>query len=118
MGNLEYAWSLAAEMAADDEAVSSLRDALDLAAALIKLSRQVPAHSCPELATALLHSSTESLKARVQRLFAWDRGHSSRPSGSAWWYTLPPVVVGTLGVVMTYPSVLAHMHSLTEWLVR
>ena len=63
-------------MAADDEAVSSFRDALDLAAALIKLSRQAPAQPCAELATALLHSSTESLKVRVQRLFIWN---SARP---------------------------------------
>ena len=37
MTKLEYAWSQFAEMAADDEAVTSFRDALDLAAALISL---------------------------------------------------------------------------------
>jgi len=118
MTNLEYAWSQAAEMAADDEAVSSFRDALDLAAALIKLSRQAPVQPCAELATALLHSSTESLKARVQRLFAWDTAHTARNTRSSWWYVLPPALIAALSVAMTYPSVLAHMHILTEWLVQ
>ena len=39
MADLENAWSEATEMAADDGAVSSVSEALDLAAAVIKLSR-------------------------------------------------------------------------------
>ena len=118
MSALEYAWSQAAEMAADDDAVSSFRDALDLAAALIKLSRQSPAQPSAELATALLHSSTESLKARVQRLFAWDAVHAPQKSSSSWWYVLPPVVGLLLGLVMAYPTLISHMHTFTEWLVQ
>jgi len=118
MTPLEYAWSQAAEMAADDEAVSSFRDALDLAAALIKLSRQAPAQPTAELATALLHSSTELLKSRVQRLFAWDTAHTLRNQRSSWWYALPPVVAIAVGVALMYPAALSHMHSLTEWLVQ
>jgi len=52
MRYLEYSWSLAAEMAADDEAVSSVRDALDLAAALSSSPgrlRPNPAQNCPRL---------------------------------------------------------------------
>jgi Zn-dependent protease with chaperone function len=117
MRELEYSWSLAAEMAADDEAVSSFRDALDLAAALIKLSRQAPAQPCAELATALLHSSTESLKARVERLFVWNSQHPLRNSHT-WWYAAPLVVAAVVGIAMAYPAMLANMHALTEWLVQ
>ena len=118
MRDLEYSWSLAAEMAADDEAVSSLRDALDLAAALIKLSRQAPAQPCAELATALLHSSTESLKARVERLFTWKNVRPAEDSRHAWWYAAPPMLATAIAIALSYPWVLAHMHVLTEWLVQ
>ena len=118
MTALEYSWSQAAEMAADDEAVLSFRDALDLAAALIKLSRQAPAQPTAELATALLHSSTELLKARVQRLFAWDSAHSLQNQRSSWWYGMPPIAAIALGLAVMDPSALTHMHSLTEWLVQ
>jgi beta-lactamase regulating signal transducer with metallopeptidase domain len=47
MAKLENAWSHAAELAADDAAVSSQRDAVDLAAALVKLSRLVPIEVAP-----------------------------------------------------------------------
>jgi Zn-dependent protease with chaperone function len=118
MRDLEYSWSLAAEMAADDEAVSSFRDALDLAAALIKLSRQAPAQPCAELATALLHSSTESLKVRVQRLSIWNTARPAPNSQNPWWYAAPPIFAAFLAITMSYPWVLAHMHVLTEWLVQ
>ena len=39
MGSIESAWREAAELAADDAAVTNRQEALDLAAALIKLSR-------------------------------------------------------------------------------
>ena len=49
MAKLESAWSEAAELAADDAAVSNLNDAVDLAAALVKLSRLVPVEAAPDL---------------------------------------------------------------------
>jgi len=45
MSRLEAAWCEAEEMAADDAAVASVGDALDLASALIKLSRLAPVAS-------------------------------------------------------------------------
>jgi Zn-dependent protease with chaperone function len=47
LSKLDSAWSQAAELAADDAAVSSVNDALDLAAALVKLSRLVPVEAAP-----------------------------------------------------------------------
>jgi Zn-dependent protease with chaperone function len=117
MAGLECAWSDAAEMAADDAAVSSLSDALDLAAALIKLSRLAPVQPSAALATALLQSSSASLRIRVQRLFAW----SSRPvtfSQTTSRYLLPSLLGSLLCLAAGYSSVLAGMHAATEWLVR
>jgi Zn-dependent protease with chaperone function len=115
MADLERAWSEETEMAADDAAVSTFQDALDLAAALIKVSRLGPTESSSELTMALLHSST-ALSARVQRLVKWEKRQKPR-TRSGWWYALP--VVATLaGVVMAYGSALTQMHVVTEWLVR
>src|SRR5262249_22093154 len=71
MTDLESTWAQETEMAADDAAVSNVRDALDLAAALIKVSRLGAIESSGELTTALLHSST-ALSTRVQRLVSWN----------------------------------------------
>jgi Zn-dependent protease with chaperone function len=116
MADLEYAWSEETEMAADDAAVSSFYDALDLAAALIKVSRLGPIESSGELTTALLHSST-ALSTRVQRLVAWDKVHKPQTQGR-WLYALPAAAATVIGVVATYGAVLIQMHAVTEWLVR
>jgi hypothetical protein len=115
MADLEHAWSEETEMAADDAAVSSFRDALDLAAALIKVSRLGPIQSSGELTTALLHSST-ALSTRVQRLVTWNKAQKPQ-TYRRWQYALPAVATA-IGVVVTYGSVLARMHAVTEWLVR
>jgi Zn-dependent protease with chaperone function len=116
MADLEWAWSEQTEMAADDAAVSSFQDALDLAAALIKVSRLGPTESCSELTMALLHSST-ALSARVQRLVRWEKRHMPR-ARDPWWYALPLVAATAIGVVMIYGPALTQMHAVTEWLVR
>jgi Zn-dependent protease with chaperone function len=116
MADLERAWSEQTEMAADDAAVSNFQDALDLAAALIKVSRLGPAESSSELTMALLHSST-ALSARVQRLVRWEKRQLPR-ARDPWWYALPLVAATAIGVVMIYGPALAQMHTVTEWLVR
>ena len=116
MSKLESAWSEHTEMAADDAAVSCFRDALDLAAALIKVSRLGPLESA-ELTTALLHSST-ALSARIRRLFTW--GHVQEPAthNRNWLYMLPAATGTTICLIATYGSMLTRMHTVTEWLVR
>jgi Zn-dependent protease with chaperone function len=116
MADLEQAWSEETEMAADDAAVSSFRDALDLAAALIKVSRLGRIESPGELTMALLHSST-ALSARVQRLVAWDKAQTPQSAGT-WFYALPAAAATVIGVVAIYGSALTQMHAVTEWLVR
>jgi Zn-dependent protease with chaperone function len=116
MADLERAWSEQTEMAADDAAVSSFQDALDLAAALIKVSRLGPTESSSELTMALLHSST-ALSARVQRLVRWEKRQIPRAQ-EPWWYALPLVAATAIGVAMVYGPALTQMHAVTEWLVR
>lgn len=114
---LETAWSEAAEMAADDAAVSSSREALDLASALIKLSR-LPAAPVPGLSTALLQGAGALLNARVERLIAWKRDATVRPLRPLPWYVVPTILGSIFCVVMSYGFVLSRMHDVTEWLVR
>ena len=115
MAELEHAWSEETEMAADDAAVSSFNDALDLAAALIKVSRLGAVESSGELTMALLHSST-ALRARVQRLVAWDR--AQKPQSQRRWFFILPSAAAILVAAVTYGTVLTQMHAITEWLVR
>jgi len=114
MRGLESAWSEMSEMAADDAAISSSSEALDLAAALIKLSRFAPVQASCALTSALLPGTTASLTARVRRLFNWTdrRNRETAP------YVLPVAVVIGLLAVLTYGPLLTGMHAMTEWLVR
>jgi len=117
MGSLERAWTEQTELAADDAAVSCFGDALDLAGALIKVSRLNPSKAQAALTTGLLHSST-ALGARVQRLVSWENHPVSAPDSTHWRYTLPSVTGTLFLVVSTYSSVLTGLHAVTEWLVR
>jgi beta-lactamase regulating signal transducer with metallopeptidase domain len=117
MADLESAWREATEMAADDAAVSSASEALDLAAAVIKLSRLLPQQPAVELTTALVHSPAESVNARVTRLVAWTEPPQTPASGYSWRYALcAAATLATLAV--TYSGLLVRVHELTEWLVR
>jgi Zn-dependent protease with chaperone function len=115
MGALERAWLQAAEMAADGEAVSSLKEALDLASALIKLSRFSAVCAAPELSTGLVDSPAASVDARVKHLIAWrDQRPSTRPPYQ--WYL--PALGTVVCLAISYSTALAGMHEVTEWLVR
>lgn len=117
MAQLEREWSEQAELAADDAAVSSCDEALDLAAALIKVSR-LNAAPPAALTTGLLHSST-ALHLRVKRLFSWSENQNGSRSGggSRWGVALFAAATFTV-IVTTYGSTLSQLHSVTEWLVR
>jgi beta-lactamase regulating signal transducer with metallopeptidase domain len=117
MAELESAWREATEMAADDAAVASASEALDLAAAVIKLSRLAPLEAPAELTTALAHSPAESLNARVARLIAWtERPHDAPGYSLGYALCAAAAVVSTL--VLTYSELLVRVHTATEWLVR
>jgi len=115
MVKLESAWSEASELAADDAAVSSQSDAVDLAAALVKLSRLVPVEAAPVCAIGFV---TSSVSERVARLLAWDEANKARRVRIRTWFVIPPVVAASLLVTIAYGPVLALTHEMTEWLVR
>ena len=116
MSELEAAWVEASEMTADDAAVSNAREALDLAAALVKVSRLAVLEPPVELTAALVRGPVATMNARVERLIAWTERVPS--GGNFRWYG----VVAILGMVTvfagTYGHLLAGMHEATEWLVR
>lgn len=116
MASLERAWSEAVELAADDHAVSSLGEALDLASALVKLSRLVPVEAPPAFTMGLVNAPG-SVSARVERLLAWN-GSATQLHASFRWYALPPILGSLLCIVAVYGHALTLMHQVTEWLVR
>lgn len=118
MAGLERAWREAAEMAADDAAVSSASEALDLAAAVIKLSRLASLQPAGELTTGLVHSPAESVNARVARLVAW-KEHRAHPADRlSAVYALCAAATAIVLLGATYGTLLIRMHAATEWLVR
>ena len=110
MAPLEVAWREASETAADEAAVTSSNQAVDLAAALIKLAR-LGAGPAADFSTALIDSSR--VAARVERLMAWDE---TRRFSFA--YVMVPILATFGAGMMVYGTMLAHTHALTEWLVR
>ncbi|HEY4840353.1 MAG TPA: M56 family metallopeptidase [Terriglobales bacterium] len=115
MAKLESAWSQAAELAADDAAVSSQRDALDLAAALVKLSRLVPVTAPPVCSAGFVAGSVSQ---RIERLLAWDEASKARRVHIRTWFVIPFAVAVSLLVSVAHGPVLAFTHEITEWLVR
>jgi len=118
MAELETAWNEATEMAADEAAVSNVSEALDLAAAVIKLSRLASLQPPGELTTALVHSPAKSVNARVERLISWKE--RSRNPSSAYFtgYSLCAVAAVLAALAISYHPLLLGMHAATEWLVR
>lgn len=116
MGELESAWVEASEMAADDAAVSNTHEALDLAAALLKVSRLAPMEEPVELTAALVRSPAAVMRARVERLIAWSDELPSQ-SRQRWpWMLLSAGLIAAFAVA--YGHLLLGMHAATEWLVR
>jgi Zn-dependent protease with chaperone function len=111
MSGLEKAWREASELAADDAAVANRQDALDLAAALIKLSSSSKQWLEPVLASGLV-SGSSSIGARVQRLLDWKRPRLPR----RWpWAVFGCAMIA--GIAGNYGATLALTHRLTELLV-
>lgn len=115
MAPLEEAWSQAAELASDDAAILNVNDALNLAAALVKLSRLVPVASAPACTVGFV---TGSLSERVNRLLTWDQSRKLRRVPIPRWAALPPVLVAMFCAFVNYGPILSLTHEATEWLVR
>jgi beta-lactamase regulating signal transducer with metallopeptidase domain len=111
MEGLEKSWQEAAELAADDGAVSNRKEALDLAAALIKLSRHCPDQTIPDFATSLV-SGGESTTKRVERLLVWEKARDV--ASNRWRNALLTACAVSLAVAMKLGPVLTLIHSITE----
>ena len=108
---LEAAWQKAAELSADNSAVSSRREALDLAAALIKLSRRSSHQTMPVFAIGLINDSEATAK-RVEQLLAWKE--ASEVASDRWRYAVLAVCAACLAVAMKLGLVLSLFHTITE----
>jgi Zn-dependent protease with chaperone function len=118
MAALEAAWSDAGEIAADDAAVANCGDALDLASALIKLSRLGPAPVPAVLTTGLVQSSNTALNFRVERLLAWQQAPADDSFPRFPKFVIPTTLAMVVLIFASYGAVLERMHEVTEWLVR
>jgi beta-lactamase regulating signal transducer with metallopeptidase domain len=114
MRALERAWHEAMELAADERSVYSKAEAIDLAAALVKVSRLSP-RRLPDLATGFAAPASGSVPARVTRLLAWTTPAPASPHSRL----IAATAIGTLmTLAFTYQPILLAMHEFTEWLVR
>jgi beta-lactamase regulating signal transducer with metallopeptidase domain len=118
MMELESCWREATEMAADDAAVANASEALDLAAAVIKLSHLAPRDVPMELTTALVHSPAECVNARVERLIAWTEPRQNTAPQYSVRYLVGAASAVVITLAVTYSELLVRVHTATEWLVR
>lgn len=117
MRALESAWLEATEMAADDAAVSNAGEALDLAAALIKLSRLGFNEAVSDLTAALVQTPASIMNARVVRLIGWTEQRQA-PQPLSTRYGLGAALVTLVLFAITYSHLLSELHTATEWLMR
>jgi beta-lactamase regulating signal transducer with metallopeptidase domain len=116
MTTLRREWQQALEMRADHYAVRTRAEALELASALVKMSR-LRLHRLPELATGFAAAETAPLSARVERLLAWNDA-PERPSQALRFTTALLCATGVVIAGISYQAILLQVHVFTEWLVR
>jgi Zn-dependent protease with chaperone function len=110
MRAIETAWREAAELAADRFAVRTRQEALDLAAALIKLSRS-PQPSMESTFSSGILCESGTLTLRIRRLVEW---HASPNRLAHRWVWGSVIGVAAIAVASHYGSMLALTHRLTE----
>lgn len=114
LDSLEREWVKATEVAADDAAANDEGTALDLASALIKMTRASSPTRTPELGMTLVPQNGASVSARVQRLMSGRRS-TPRNNQVLWWVLLASAAIA--GSVH-YAWALTQMHGVTELLLR
>ena len=114
LSGLEQRWMHAAEFAADDAAATDESSAMDLASALLKVATQASARQMPELATSLLPGTDHTLRARIERLMAWQPRPARARSHRSTLF-----IVATFGIfAVSLGPLLRHVHELSEFLIR
>jgi hypothetical protein len=111
---LERSWMQAAELAADDAAVTDETSAVNLASALVKVARHSSSSQVPSIAMSLVPDADSALGIRVKRLLDW---HKRAPSAGR--NSSAPVLIAALVVLAAaWLPILHQVHELTELLVR
>lgn len=111
LGSMDRTWLRAAEIAADDAAVTDEQSALDLASALTTMARSSVA--VPKLGMSLVPEMDAPLKARIERLLAW-KPAERKPTNHFGWITLATAIA--LVAVLNAHALLAQAHEITELL--
>ncbi len=114
MRSMEQSWLEALEIAADQSAVNSKREALDLASALVKSSRL--SRPTPELVTNLASPAGTLLHNRVERLLAWE--HPEKSTRYTQLFLSGALFSLAVLVVSRYDLVLWLVHELAEVLMH
>ena len=112
MASLDRAWRTAAEFAADRAAVTSPVEALDLASALIKLSRLAPFPHAPAFTSGIVNVECLA-KLRIERLVNWS-GHAPGPAFLPWRFFLFSSFLFLPYALTYYGQALQLTHRFTE----
>ena len=115
LSGLERSWMQAAELAADDAAVTDESSAVDLASALLKVATRTSAREMPELATSLLPHTEQALRTRIERLISWQHRPASAPRRQLWALF---ILTGSGMLAVSYGPLLRQVHELSELLIR
>ncbi len=112
---LERNWLESIEIAADGDAVTNRREALDLASALVKASRLSIVNA--ELASNLA-TDAELLHTRVERLLSWNQDGVKRATKLSRMMPLIIAATAAMALVLSYQHLLLQMHYLAELLMQ
>jgi BlaR1 peptidase M56 len=116
MKRIEQAWMQAVEMTADECAVRNQAEALDLASALVKVSR-LHTNELPDLALGLAARDAAPLSARVERLLTYEKPALDKHSPRILWCGLAMLATLAASAVL-YQPLLQRVYIFMEWLVR
>lgn len=116
MAVLERSWADASEFAADESAVGSKREALELASALVKIAGMQFAAAHPEALVTNLVGTSASTARRVQLLTSWEKNDST--SGGSRWIRTAVLAGAGVALALNYTLILASLHTFTETLFR
>jgi Zn-dependent protease with chaperone function len=114
LASLDREWSRAAEVAADDNAVTDELGAADLASALIKVGTASARLQVPELGMSLVPEADAPVSARVQRLLDWKPNHRRGGHSAQLCLLLFPAGIVAFNLVW----LMTQMHRFTEILFQ
>ncbi|MEO7970837.1 MAG: M48 family metalloprotease [bacterium] len=124
--SLDRAWSAASEEAADENAARQGNGvALDLASALVKIAKNIPAGVRPTMPAGVFllgDEETKGVKSRVRRLIALSSGDSRTGARFEVFkkflvWTPPIALLAILAISATSPVLLSRVHFLLEQVV-